>query len=102
MSLTYHPFEHVPALDEIGKSLRKNVSSEERSVSGLLGLLLIGVGHGRESSLAKYLLVGAGAALIGRAWTGHCPLYEELDVRQARQRNLIEPAKEPGQSEAAA
>lgn len=87
MSLTYHPFEDLPALDELGQSLRKNVSKPERLISAAFGFSLLGISRYQTDGLTKGLLLGAGAALLGRAWTGHCPLYEEIEVRQRRHKN---------------
>lgn len=102
MSLTYHPFENIPALEEIRETLHKNISDKERTFSAVSGLFLIGASRAPDSGLVKTLLIGAGVALLGRAFTGHCPLYEELDVRRALHKNGG-PARahKPGHGEAA-
>lgn len=83
MSLTYRPFDHVPQIQALGDELHCNVSNLERVISACAGacLVLKGLGRGR---IAKWSLMTAGTALINRAWTGHCPLYEEMEVSRRR------------------
>ncbi|WP_170266509.1 YgaP-like transmembrane domain [Brevifollis gellanilyticus] len=84
MSLTFQPFDHIPKLDEIGKSLHKNVSPPEQTLSALSGLALLGLGCIQSRGSLRLLMLGTGTALLGRAWTGHCPVYEELDIRRRK------------------
>lgn len=56
-----------------------NVSENERQWSKLIGgaLVLLGV---RQGHLLGLLAVGAGAGFLYRGATGHCYLYESLDI----------------------
>jgi uncharacterized membrane protein len=59
--------------------LHQNVNPSERSASLALGTgVLLGsiFGHG----FGRMLAFGAAAGLIYRGMTGHCPLYEKLNV----------------------
>lgn len=57
----------------------KNVSTKERIVSGVLGgiFLLRGMGRG---SLMGAALATIGGALIKRAASGHCSIYQSMGV----------------------
>jgi uncharacterized membrane protein len=79
MSLTYTPFAREPALNRLNQDLRMNVSDSERLVSGVLGLGLAVAGLTR-SGLSRWAFVLAGAALFRRGFTGHCDVYERLDL----------------------
>ncbi|TDU72814.1 Protein of unknown function (DUF2892) [Prosthecobacter fusiformis] len=80
MSLTYHPFENIPAIEALHGSLRKNVPDFERAVSVLSGIGILKAGF-RKHGFVKMPLLLMGAALIARAWTGHCPIYEDIEVQ---------------------
>ena len=57
----------------------RNVNQSERSASLALGTgVLLGsiFGHG----FGRLIAFGAAAGLIYRGMTGHCPLYEKLQV----------------------
>src|SRR5690606_12954637 len=79
MPLTYRPFDHMPKFEELRHELRTNVSDTERAVSALsgLGLLVAGLSRGGAS---KWVLAAAGLALMQRGFTGHCHLYEQMEV----------------------
>lgn len=81
MALTYQPFENVPEINALGKKLHKNVSDPERLISACAGafMMLTGLGRGK---IAKWVLVAGGTALLRRAWTGHCPVYEDIEVNR--------------------
>lgn len=57
----------------------KNVGPKERVGSILAGGALIAVGLSR-TGVTRSLLLGAGAGLLVRGATGHCPLYQQLGV----------------------
>lgn len=75
MSLTYQPFANAPEVQKIDADLRMNVADDERIISAAAGggLILAALMRG---GLGRLLLLGAGAALLRRAWTGHCPWYD--------------------------
>lgn len=77
MPLSYQPFAEIPAVDDLQRDLRMNVSEPERLASSIAGTALVGLSFGRHG-LIKWALVGLGAALIQRAWTGHCAWYQHL------------------------
>lgn len=67
------------ALPGASQTHRQNVNQSERSASLALGTgVLLGTifGHG----FGRLIAFGAAAGLIYRGMTGHCPLYEKLDV----------------------
>lgn len=67
------------ALASVSPQLHQNVNQSERSASLALGAgVLLGsiFGHG----FGRLLAFGAAAGLIYRGMTGHCPLYEKLNV----------------------
>jgi hypothetical protein len=72
-----NPFAHNPALDELRSELDVNVGREERVASGVAGLLLLAANHYMSHS-GGWLRGLAGAILVSRAVTGHCPLYYAL------------------------
>jgi uncharacterized membrane protein len=59
-----------------------NVNCNERLVSGGLGAFLVLNGL-KRFSLGGLLEAGIGAALVNRAITGHCAVYEKLGVNTA-------------------
>ena len=77
MGLTYQPFAETPAVDGLRADLEMNVSDAERIASGVLGVALVsaGITRGGLSRLALFVL---GAALVKRALTGKCELYDHL------------------------
>jgi uncharacterized membrane protein len=83
MPLTYRPFDHLPKFEELRQELRTNVPDAERAISALSGLGLLATGLSR-SGLAKWVLAAAGLALVRRGFTGHCPLYEQIEVTSRR------------------
>jgi uncharacterized membrane protein len=83
MSLTYRPFDKLPQIEELRQELRKNVPDAERIISALSGLALLASGFYR-GGLAKWALSAAGMALVQRGLTGHCPLYEQMEVSSRR------------------
>jgi uncharacterized membrane protein len=82
MSLTYQPFAEVPQVDDLKEDLKMNVPDSERTLSALVGGGFIAAGATREGPL-RWLLVGLGAALVHRGWTGRCAYYSTagLDPR---------------------
>jgi uncharacterized membrane protein len=85
MSLTYQPFAETPAVERLSRDLQMNLSDRERIVSGVLGLGLAGAGLARDG-FTRWALLLAGGALLQRSLSGHCRLYEklELDRRHTR------------------
>jgi uncharacterized membrane protein len=63
---------------------RLNVGRGERVASGVLGAMLLAAGARRPStgSVASGLV---GGALLYRAWSGHCHVYQALHVTSAHQ-----------------
>ncbi|MGE5271816.1 MAG: DUF2892 domain-containing protein, partial [Thiohalocapsa sp.] len=59
-----------------------NVSTVERIASGLVGAGLIAPVVIRPSA-GRILVAAAGAALLQRALTGHCNLYQALGINTA-------------------
>ncbi len=76
--LYYQPFAAVPAIEKLGKELFVNVPDQERKLSMVAGAALIVTSFGHKP-LAGLLQALAGGALIYRAMTGHCALYEALN-----------------------
>ncbi len=68
--------EQAPTLPEI------NVGEEERRISIAGGAALIGLGLVRRG-VGGLLLGGLGLALLQRGFSGHCALYEKLDIHRA-------------------
>lgn len=83
MPLTYRPFDHMPKIEELRQELRTNVPDTERAISALSGLGLLVAGLSRAGA-AKWVLAAAGLALVRRGFTGHCHLYEQLEVNSRR------------------
>jgi hypothetical protein len=69
-----NPFAHHAALDELRSDLNVNVGWQERIASAAAGLLILGAAHylRHQRGVLRRL---AGAMLVSRAVTGHCPLY---------------------------
>ncbi|MFN8509732.1 MAG: SRPBCC family protein [Deinococcaceae bacterium] len=59
-----------------------NVGKSERTVSGVIGGLLVLAGL-RKRGFWGFLLGGIGSALVYRSSTGHCPVYGALDINTA-------------------
>lgn len=87
MSLTYQPFAVSPQLGDLQKSLSINVNAPERAVSAFGGAALVLAGLSRRS-LGGALLALAGVALFKRGVTGHCGVYQSLNINS---RSLQEP-----------
>lgn len=83
MALTYQPFDKIPKIEELRQELRKNVPETERALSAISGLTLLVTGLSR-GGLAKWLLAAAGLALVRRGVSGHCPVYEQMEVNSRR------------------
>lgn len=60
-----------------------NVNETERLISGLAGALLVNVGL-KRASLGGLALAGLGGGLLYRAVSGHCGLYDALNVTSRR------------------
>src|SRR6478609_6037569 len=57
-----------------------NVGHNERVYSAGAGGLLALLGL-KRGGLGGLLMIGAGAALVRRGYSGHCPAYEKLGMR---------------------
>lgn len=79
MSLTYQPFAEVPEIQALSHELHMNVSDNERTLSALAGASLFVLGLAR-SDWSKWVLLGLGAALVGRGATGQCLGYRALNM----------------------
>ena len=66
-------------LDSLRRNFPINVSDGERVAGGLLGAALAAAGLGR-GGMARWTLLLAGGALIGRSLTGHCLVYRSLGL----------------------
>jgi uncharacterized membrane protein len=83
MELQYKPFEKSGEVDELGRQLERiehqNVGNPERLASVIGGAALAAYGLSRKS--VPGVLVGLiGGALMYRGATGHCDVYEALNV----------------------
>ena len=58
----------------------RNLSDEERMVSGFGGAVLLGLGLTRHSSLATTLLAIGGLMLIERSLSGNCLIYRAFGL----------------------
>jgi uncharacterized membrane protein len=72
-------------LDKLGLVGSKNVSETERLVTGIGGAILALSGL-RRGGVGGLLRLAAGGALVARASTGHCPMYESMGDDQQEQR----------------
>ena len=61
----------------------KNVNQLERLVSVFSGGALIGYGVMRRSLPQSALSIAAGIPLVQRGWTGHCAVYDSLNISTA-------------------
>jgi len=77
MSLTYLPFSNARSVEELRQELRKNVSDEERVVSGFLAGVLLAASLLRGNHIS-WIRLALGAFLVRRALTGRCPAYAVL------------------------
>jgi uncharacterized membrane protein len=68
---------------------RVNVAGIERVASGLVGVGLATYGL-KHRSMEGTLLASAGAALIARGMTGHCPVYRATGVDTSNRRGTRE------------
>ena len=59
--------------------MTKNIGDVERMTSGAIGLVLAVYGLTRRSPLG-WIVGAAGAALVSRAATGHCPLNDAVGL----------------------
>jgi uncharacterized membrane protein len=80
MPLTHQPFNEIAGgLRELERELSKNVPENERVITALAATGVMGFALTRPG-LAKWGLLALGGALIYRAMSGHCPVYERLDI----------------------
>jgi hypothetical protein len=88
MSLTYQPFAQTPQVEELRQDLEMNVSDNERILSGGVGAGLIAMALS-GSGFSRWLVMLLGGAMIQRAMSGKCPLYQHLEVdrRHGRSRS---------------
>jgi uncharacterized membrane protein len=70
------------------QELQKNVSDNERLITGIGGALL-GLSGIRHGGLGGLLGLAVGGALVARAVTGHCPVYQRMGMDD-RERRLAE------------
>ncbi|MGV3661335.1 MAG: SRPBCC family protein [Prosthecobacter sp.] len=84
MSLTYQPFAELPEIEKLSDELYRNVPDTERIISGLAGAGLLTLGLG-GTDWTKWLLLGAGAALVHRGATGHCAYYAHQNINKRRE-----------------
>jgi uncharacterized membrane protein len=85
MSLTYQPFAQMPEVDRLSHDLQMNLSDGERILSGAFGLGLAAAGLARHG-LVRWALLLAGGALLQRSLSGHCPVYEHLELDRRHDR----------------
>jgi uncharacterized membrane protein len=88
MPLTYQPFAAIPEVEQLSEELHMNMLNGERLLSGAIGFGLTASGLTR-SGIARWALLLAGGALLRRAWTGHCPVYERLSVDKRHPRRGV-------------
>ena len=72
-----------------------NVGDAERAVSVAAGAILALTGISRRS-LPGLLIAGVGGAMIYRGSTGHCPVYQALELDTAQERTPEEEISERG------
>jgi uncharacterized membrane protein len=85
MSLTYQPFAKTPEVDRLQHDLQMNVPEGERMLGGMLGLGLAAAGLASRGPARWFLLVASGL-LLRRSVTGHCDLYEKLELDKRHDR----------------
>jgi uncharacterized membrane protein len=88
MSLTYQPFAQTPEVDRLSHDLGMNLPDAERVVSGAVGFGLVAAGLAR-SGVFRWGLLLAGGALLRRAYSGHCPVYQHLDMDRRHDRSGV-------------
>ena len=71
--------------DERARDAHQNISQNERWFSLLAGGALTLYGLRRRSASGR-AAAAAGAALLYRGWTGHCPVFASLGVNRASNR----------------
>jgi len=101
MSLTYQPFAEIPDVDRLGNDLRMSVPDGERIASGFIGAGLAGASLAR-GGWSSWALLLAGGALVWRALTGRCPLYDLLDVDRRHSRTGVPALRKASQDTTAA
>lgn len=77
MALSFQPFAENQALQDLGERLYENVGTGERTLSYGLGLAALTAGV-EMRGFGKLLFLGAGAALLYRGISGHCPVYDRM------------------------
>ena len=88
MSLTYQPFAQTPDVDRLSRDLQMNLPDGERVASGVLGLGLAAAALAR-AGFARWALLLPGGALLRRSLSGHCPLYQHLDLDRRHGRSGV-------------
>lgn len=83
MSLTYQPFANTPAVEALGKDLKKNVHSGER-LACILAAGSAFVQARRTSGWRKLVLYASSLGLLYRGATGHCKGYELAGINTRR------------------
>jgi uncharacterized membrane protein len=79
MPLTYAPFKQTPAIETLRHDLLMNVGPGERSFSAILGAGLVGVGL-THFGWRRWFFFLLGGALLKRGITGHCEIYQRLQI----------------------
>ncbi len=82
MSLVTRPFAHLKELDFIDQNRTQNVSDSERIVCLTGGALLAAFCAVKRSPVGIVLGL-LGGALLYRGGSGHCPMYDRLDINTA-------------------
>ena len=77
-----------------GRERAINVGRTERQICALAGAVLAVFGL-RQRSVGGVMLTGLGAGLVYRGATGHCPMYEMLDIDTSDQSRVREGPPRP-------
>jgi uncharacterized membrane protein len=77
------------------KTTKANVGRTERMLTAIAGGGLLGYGLTRHER-AGYWIAAAGGALIVRAATGYCPLYQALGIRTNKRPRKTPPSVDHG------
>jgi len=80
MSLIFQPFAKDPGLQRLERDLKNNVSDGERLISAFVGAAVLVAAVSKNGILAKTSLLLTGGALLKRAITGHCDVYDYLNT----------------------
>ena len=81
-----------PVHVEARPGLKRNVGEDERLISLVAGGVLAGAGLGTRGLLSLGLL-GVGGALVYRAATGHCSLYDKFNLSTVGDTKGVRPGR---------